>query len=221
MTTSVCPSSSRLSMVPFSRERTMPPVSIKEYRTLKEQEEKGRSSVSFDNRKIKTAPAARNSSHKHPFVYQRQPSKPEIRPFSEARRSKSVPVSPSPGPNRTKQTKGTRETAQTDYFRDRSYMSDVYSWARVGEERNGEQIKGMELTETILNYKPERPRKGVFNKYENEDPLRSGLGYEGYMDCLLRGRSQRLTRKQWGITSDLKIKNEQPTLVPVNSIVRE
>ena len=63
----------------------------------------------------------------------RQPSKPEIRPFSEARRSKSVPVSPSPGPTTNKQTKRTRDTVQSDYFKDRSYMSDVYSWARIGE----------------------------------------------------------------------------------------
>ena len=65
------------------------------------------------------------------------------------------------------------------------------------QETSSEQIKGMDLTETILNYKPERPKKSVYQKSENEDPLRSGLGYEGYMDCLLRGRRHRLTRKQW------------------------
>ena len=65
------------------------------------------------------------------------------------------------------------------------------------QENSSEQIKGMELTETILNYKPERPKKSVQHKSEIEDPLRSGLGYEGYMDCLLRGRRHRLTRKQW------------------------
>ncbi|XP_063686327.1 uncharacterized protein LOC134820051 isoform X3 [Bolinopsis microptera] len=224
---SMIPFSRERTMPPFSRQRTMPPVSIKEYRKLKEQEDKGRNSAlsGFDVRKIKTAPPARkSSSRKSSFIFQRQPSKPEVRPFSESRKSQSVPTSPGPKTSpEPRTTKRTRDKPQTDYFKDRSYMSDVYSWARNGEEKSSEQIKGMELTETIMNYKPERPKKGVYQKSENDDPLRAGLGYEGYMDCLLRGRRHRLTRKQWlfpqGITSDLK--NEQPTLVPVNSMVRE
>lgn len=66
----------------------------------------------------------------------RQPSKPEIRPFSETRRSYSVPTTPNPGPNKIdspRKPKRTRGKVQKDYFKDRSYMADVYSWARSEE----------------------------------------------------------------------------------------